>query len=1041
MLWLQAVPKNIRAQYMEPYRGMPDSDGKTNSARTMNELKEAAMAKASRVIQYHAHFEKFVLREDLGEGDRELLGEGATRAVTESRIRPASQILKRRNALGRDSVLETMGEVRLGGMHALGLSVFEAVFDVVSKRYPYCRSSAKADPYHETLSRQQEIVRSYCACQLQVPDGSQENVLRCLDEFYDFIQLEHGDLVLLLGPHGCGKTTLLCRFLSDLKVVKPPEKGDQHQHYSSQAAFKSLMIVNRLGQKLRGDGKGTQMSHNEWTELRARAHEMAAQQRISPSDIVSNLEVLEPRYRIRLEKTIAGLHAQQDRHMSPHEIKFRCREPEIHFYFKEPGDKTSDKMLAHLCSSLLHSYARGSWTMLEKLLTELSSPQASPQSSPSPVLLVLDGLDHEERYQFRRIILSLQGRVRAVISVDEALLRKEDQSSHAGLRGLSDKIIMPPLAYDERKIILRCLLAEVFKRLASDEKDSLADALAQRPAAGSPLYLQAVIAYLKAAEVLRIIPESHDAIGTDTLDIIMRNFIPMVENRFGTLLVRWCFEILMTNPRGFSSKEFRALLTALASSEPGCNINDMDDRTIELLIESFRPFADTHARMRDDELLSSRACMREAFSLYYHQGDLEAKAQADFNSSLALMQQFADEQDARLKQLMRLGTSHCDSGGNDWFSSDEEDQFSATIHADTIVDEINLRFGKHTRMFSRALFLKWCSTLELEGGRVVVYQMDLMQLLKFLRHQGIFPDFATKKHIVRAFEKAMNLNKVGKDSSAVEGEAMDFHAWLQCMRILQHKYKSFSDVEYTRNQYDAACVLQAHHRGNWTRIRCKRLHFETIAEKAGSYDRQKIEKKYSNAISLIIKCQAKSRAFLARVRLKKKLQREDAARNHGDVNPVGATRIKGRLRKDGPMAVLQQRLMMVFDNVQDAFVFIDIDGNDHITMQEFSIGLRRLLTTEDAQAAAEFAKCGAAIASRDKSIDIFGFMRAVSWHDVRNAKEAVSEAKMFKSSIVAKAKERLQSFAGMIRLCMCTVRASANILCPGLKNNLLSLVS
>jgi hypothetical protein len=42
--------------------------------------------------------------------------------------------------------------------------------------------------------------------------------------------------------------------------------------------------------------------------------------------------------------------------------------------------------------------------------------------------------------------------------------------------------------------------------------------------------------------------------------------------------------------------------------------------------------------------------------------------------------------------------------------------------------------------------------------------------------------------------------------------------------------------------------------------------------------------------------------------------------------------------------------------------------------------------------------------------------RALAWHDVRNANEAMSEAKMFKSSIIAKAKMRLRSVAGT---CVC----------------------
>jgi hypothetical protein len=944
----------------------------------MNQLKEAAIAKASSVIHYRAHFEKYLPREEAGEGGKRWAGNGeggGSRVAADSNIKPASQILERRNAVRSIPVLEPEGEVRLGGMDELGLSVFEAVFNIISQTYSYARSSAETNPYHDMLSRQEKVVRSHCSCQLQVPGGSQESVLRSLDEFCDFVQIQHGDLVILVGPHGCGKTTLLSRFLADFRVVDVTKKEIGRQDHRFQAAAREVIIVNRLGKKLAGSGEKTQMSHEEWTELWAKTHQIAAQHRTRPSDIVPNLSELEPRYRIRLEKSIAGLHALQDRHVSPHEIQFRCREPEIHFYFKDSGEQTSQKMLVHLCSSLLRSCTQhASWSRLEELLNKLSSPQASTQHTPSPVLLVLDGLNHGERYQIRRIVLALQGRVRAVLSVDEALVRSKDRSAHAGLRGLTDTITIPPLAYDERKTILRSLLGQVFKRQPNNQKDDIAGALAERQAAGSPLYLQVVVAHFKAAEVLRTIPESPEAIGTDTLDIILSNFLPMAETKLGVDPVRWCFQILMSDPRGFDNKELRAMLLALASSEPGYKVNDMSDSTIRLLIESFQPFADTQARILDDTLMCSRACMREAYSRYYATCNWEAKAQAHFNSSWASMLQFAEQQDARLKQLTRLDTSHSDSGANnyDWFSSDEDEEPGQLHDADAIVDEITLQFGKTRKVINRALFLKWCSTLEVQGSREVVYLMDLIELLKLLRDEGIFPHLVTKHHVVHAFEKANNLSAVGRISIDTNVDAMDFYEFLHCMRILQRKSTSFLDVEYTREHLDVVCCLQAHQRGKRLRETVR----ATTALAAGTFKSEKtIHYSKPTSISLLVKCQALARTFIVLQRLRRKLPRRRRA--HAMVKQFGTNSIKGRLRTDGLMARLQQRLIEIFDTVQDAFVFIDLDGNEQITMEEFLTGLERLLPAQDAQTAADFSKCGAVISFMSISmstIDIFGFM-------------------------------------------------------------------
>jgi len=964
----------------------PLHDESNTALLKMNQLKEAAIAKASSVIHYRAHFEKYLPREEAGEGGKSWAGKGeagGSRVAADSRIKPASQILERRDAVRSIPVLEPEGEIRLGGMDELGLSVFEAVFNIISQTYSYARPSAETNPYHDMLSRQEEVVRSHCSCQLQVPDGSQESVLRSLDEFCDFVQIQHGDLVILVGPHGCGKTTLLSRFLADFKVVDVTKKEIGRQDHRLQAAAREVVIVNRLGKKPAGSEEKTRMSHEDWTELRAKTHQIAAQHRTRPSDIVPNLSELEPRYRIRLEKSIAGLHALQDRHVSPHEIQFRCRVPEIHFYFKDSGEKTSEKMLLHLCSSLLRSCTQhASWSRLEELLNKLSSPQASTQHTPSPVLLVLDGLDHGERYQFRRIVLALQGRVRAVLSVDEALVRSEDHSAHAGLRCLTDTITIPPLAYDERKKILRTLLGQVFQRQPISQKDDIAGALAERQAAGSPLYLQVVIAHLKAAEVLRIIPESPEAIGTDTLDIILSNFLPMAETRLGVDPVRWCFQILMSDPRGFDNKEFRAMLLALASSEPGYNVNDMNDRTIRLLIESFRPFADTQARTLGDTLICTRACMREAYSRYYLSCNLEAKAQAHFNSSWASMLQFAEQQDARLKQLTRLDTSHSDSGAKcyDWFSGDEDEEHEHLFHdADAIVDEINLHFGTTCKVISRALFMKWCSTLEVPGSREVVYLMDLIELLKLLRDQGIFPHLVTKHHVVHAFEKANHLSTVGRISIDTNIDAMDFYEFLHCMRILQRKSRSLLDVEYRHEHHDAVCCLQARQRGNLSRTRCKHLREAvgaTTALAAGTIKSEKTTH-YSKpmSISLLIKCQALARTFIALQRLRRKLSRR--GRVHAVVKQFDTNSIKGRLRTDGLMARLQQRLIEIFDTVQDAFVFIDLDGNEQVTMKEFLTGLERLLLAQDAETAAEFSNCGAVISFMSMSmstIDIFGFM-------------------------------------------------------------------
>jgi hypothetical protein len=119
--------------------------------------------------------------------------------------------------------------------------------------------------------------------------------------------------------------------------------------------------------------------------------------------------------------------------------------------------------------------------------------------------------------------------------------------------------------------------------------------------------------------------------------------------------------------------------------------------------------------------------------------------------------------------------------------------------------------------------------------------------------------------------------------------------------------------------------------------------------------------------------------------------------------------IKGRIRKDGVVAIFQQRLMHVFDCVQDAFVFIDADGNDLISQTEFMIGVRKLELNQECEEK-DFSKLAAIVAGADAMIDCCEFMRAFSWHDLYNVDAAMHEAKIIKSSSIAKAKDRLAAF-------------------------------
>lgn len=114
--------------------------------------------------------------------------------------------------------------------------------------------------------------------------------------------------------------------------------------------------------------------------------------------------------------------------------------------------------------------------------------------------------------------------------------------------------------------------------------------------------------------------------------------------------------------------------------------------------------------------------------------------------------------------------------------------------------------------------------------------------------------------------------------------------------------------------------------------------------------------------------------------------------------------VKGKKNRPGVVGIVQARLISLFDTVQDAFVYIDNDGNDSITKVEFARGLQRV-----GLVGADINKLSAMVAA-DGIIDVLEFIRLFAWHDVRQVDKSIAEAKIKRSMVVEKATERLREF-------------------------------
>ena len=56
--------------------------------------------------------------------------------------------------------------------------------------------------------------------------------------------------------------------------------------------------------------------------------------------------------------------------------------------------------------------------------------------------------------------------------------------------------------------------------------------------------------------------------------------------------------------------------------------------------------------------------------------------------------------------------------------------------------------------------------------------------------------------------------------------------------------------------------------------------------------------------------------------------------------PVRVLAIKGHVRSEGVMSVVQQGLKAIFHNVADAYVYLDFEGNETLTLRDFQAGIK-----------------------------------------------------------------------------------------------------
>ena len=247
------LPESVKGKYVEEYVA-PTSRGDQTEHLKMRDFKSTVISKACNVIRYTPTFDGF---------EPALRHEGAV-------VYP--KVDDNTDAEEQDNRME--GEVRMGGMLAFGLQVFERLSELITKRYSSSRASAPIDSFAESGRRQTHLIAALCKNSCQVPGGTQEALLGILQEHADFCHLDKACIALVVGPHGSGKSTLLARFLVDLKAITI-ETGDEFEHEQDKRRFetavKKVIAIKRLSNAVALENSGPKrVSTHKWEQMRTK---------------------------------------------------------------------------------------------------------------------------------------------------------------------------------------------------------------------------------------------------------------------------------------------------------------------------------------------------------------------------------------------------------------------------------------------------------------------------------------------------------------------------------------------------------------------------------------------------------------------------------------------------------------------------------------------------------------------------------------------------------------------------------------------------
>jgi len=612
-----------------------------------------------------------------------------------------------------------------------------------------------------------------------------------------------------------------------------------------------------------------------------------------------------------------------------------------------------------------------------------------------------------------------------------------------------------PLSVEER----RHLLQGLFDRIGAKRQTDDLDPILLRAEAANPLYLVVLAGYIKSCLTMSINPAPMATLKTTVAELFADDLLPVVEANFGERLVALFIEVITTEFEGKSKKDVEELLFKCK-----CRV---DEATLELLFDAFRPFSDILNSDSHQDLSLNRRSIRHALWLRYIADDVEFEDK----EILSGFKEQADSQDVRMatvrsnltkKEETKAGlqksvpqpesigaapgsesevaikTGHAstpleghprrsigkvhdkpeldmDEELPEWRSDSDEDEMSAEEKLEFRRRslswerrEILLKLGSREWTVDKALFEQYAITrLEdtFDAPDQGYLDLELKEILKLLVHIGVIPSFASNQEAARTF-RAVIRHRQSLELDVENADNLNFPEFLHFIELLQHVVESrghHKDAQDHHDQEYAATLIQKRLRGLTVRKKTQKKR-----QAKAIFELEESIRGDAEAEKRIIKIQALARGKRERHTLRdleqQKAQQEakEETKSQEGEKPKqkGVIRVKGRVRKNGVLAEVQQRLMHFFDSCPEAFAYMDNDGNDSITKAELIRGFERIGIVGKRM------NHLCVMAAADDLITSMEFLRLFSWHNVDDVSPVLAKAKLNRRNILEKVAEK-----------------------------------